>query len=53
MGKRWVLYSSARNEYAIERNERHPEEGGPNTLQYQLKKGSFCAGKCGVSFNYG
>lgn len=44
-----VLYSSARNEYAIERMHRILKRA-VNTLQYQLKKGSFVPENVEVSF---
>lgn len=44
-----VLYSSARNEYAIERMHRILKRA-VNTLQYQLKKGSFIPENVEVSF---
>lgn len=44
-----VLYSSARNEYTIERMHRILKRA-VNTLQYQLKKGSFVPENVEVSF---
>ena len=44
-----VLYSSARNEYAIERMKRILKRA-VHTLQYQLKKGSFVPENVEVSF---
>lgn len=45
-----VLYSSARNEYAIERMRRILNRA-VRTLQYQLKKGSFLPENVEISFN--